>query len=179
MAAPAKAKMGKGKRLVLGIVAAVIVVGVMASVLGGNDRTREQPSRTPSARTPVAAATWTRDNVVADLRSEGFTGSESQLADGTPRWLGQGPNSAIAEVVGPSNNVSKITLTVIAGEEAGRLMGRFLNTYAPGSRQFFTDTLNEYSGEDLNRSRRFGDVTVSLQTVTMGDSGFVLTSLSR
>lgn len=141
------------------------------------------PAPAPSERsdpTSTIDTLWTRSRILDLFASEGFVGEDSPLIDGTPRWLGRGPSAEILEVTGAPNAIQSVTLTQVAGEEAGALAGQFLNTFAgTEARLWFSSELRSYAGVDLDTSQSFGDVTVRLQTLSASDGALVLVTVER
>src|SRR3712207_2835717 len=93
----------------------------------------------PPAHTP--ARLGSRSDAIAWFTSQGFTGHESPLNDGTPRWLGNGPQNSVGEVQGPGNTATKVSLIVAASGETGTLTGNFIARYAPGGTTFLNDVI--------------------------------------
>lgn len=144
---------------------AVLLASLLVAACGGDDG---------------SADPFTRDEVVSRMSSEGFSGEVDELADGTPRWLGRGPDGAILEVVGPTDAPTAMTLTVVASEAAGELVGAFLNTWAPGSRDFLSEVLQDAQQDaDQDQERAFGERTVRVQTLAASDGALVVTTISE
>lgn len=131
-------------------------------------------SSTPA---PAAGGLGSRSDVTSWFTGQGFTGSESPLADGTPRWLANGPNSAIGEVTGDPA-VSKVSLVVAASGESGTLSGNFLSHFAPGSTSFLADVIQAAKTADQDQSRVFNGRTVEIQTLNVSGGYLVTMSVS-
>jgi hypothetical protein len=97
---------------------------------------------TSQAATAAPAGLGTLAEFKSNFRPFGFTGEDSPLSDGRPRWLARrASDSAVAEAIGPADQLAEVSLslgvTSSNASDAGTLFGAFLNTYAPGSRPFF------------------------------------------
>lgn len=151
-----------------GLVGGVSVVVLLAVVLvacGGDEASGDR---------------FTRDDIVATMSGEGFSGEEDTLVDGTPRWLGRGPDGAILEVVSAADAPDSVSLTVAASAEGGELVGTFLNTWAPGSTEFFRSVLDEaQTGGDQDQQRDIGERSVRVQTLAASDGALVVTTIYR
>jgi hypothetical protein len=185
--------MSRKKKIAL-IGGGAILLLVVASALR-NDPVAESPSTSasaPAAESQSAPAAESqklgpKDDAVAWFTDRGFTGEESPLADGTPRWLGDNNaagGSASGEVIGPEEAVTQVTyvatVSTVNAPEAGADMGDFLDKFAPGSRSWFADTLTSYtSGSELDEQEHFGDRTVHVQTLTASDGVLVVTTVEH
>lgn len=124
------------------------------------------------------AARFTREDIVSTMAGEGFSGEVGEMADGTPRWLGRGPDSAILEIVGPAEAPTVVTLTVAASASSGELVGDFLDFWAPGSSDFLSSVLQDAQADaDQDQRRDFGERTVRVQTLAASDGALVTATI--
>src|SRR4051794_14986278 len=107
-----------------------------------------------SANSLAGPNVWARDQAVGVFEAQGLTGSESPLADGTPRWLGRAGSSS-AEVIGAAGAVKAVSLTTIVDGAGGKLMGTTLGAFLPDSPQWVTDQLTAHQGVNIDTSREF------------------------
>jgi hypothetical protein len=136
------------------------------------------PSPTPSP-SPSPANLGTREAIVSAFEAFGFTGEDSPLADGRPRWLGQrASDGAVVEAIGPPDAITDVSLSVAASADAGTLAGIFLGTYAPGSIPFFQEVLDAAALEDQDQSRTIAGRTVRVQTLRVSDGALIVLSIS-
>ena len=144
--------------------------------------TADAPSPTSApdvteAPTPAPSIdSWSRDTAVTLMEAEGFSGEESPLLDGTPRWLGRDSSSSMAEVIG-SDRASTVSLTVQANEANGEMIGRMLNTWCPSGTDWVVSTIGGYSGTDLDEAETFSDCSVHVQTMAASDGALVIVSI--
>lgn len=136
------------------------------------------PKITESPTPEPTVDVWLRDAAVSVMEGQGFSGNESPLADGTPRWLGKDSSSNMAEAIG-KDQLSSVSLTVIANAANGELLGRFVNTWCVPGMSWVRTTIGGYGGVDLDESKSFSGCSVHLQTLTASDGALVIVSIDR
>ena len=160
-------KRGHQQRLRAGgmkaFLATIVLIGLVACGGGGGTSTN-------------TSGLGSRATAISFFTSNGFTGSESPLSDGTPRWLGNGPNRSVGEVQGPRDTTTKVSLIVAASSETGTLSGTFLGHFAPGSSEFLSEVIDATrSSGSQDQSRVISGRTVRIQTIDAGDGSYLVT----
>ena len=122
---------------------------------------------------PTSAGLGSRAAAIIWFEANGFTGKESPLSDGTPRWLGNGPLNSLGEVQGQPDTVSQLSLIAPISADSAQLTGAFLNEFAPGSRDFLSTVLSstQTSGPQ-DQTQRIGDRLVRVQTADIGSGTY-------
>lgn len=167
----------------------IVVVWVGAAIYGAVTRSGGTPPGTAARPTPVPVTTRapvttpvpqagglvTRAEAISQIQSTGFTGQQSNLNDGRERWLGRNHDGAIIELIGPPEALTQVTLSIEASAESGELAGAFLNTFAPGSRPFFSDVMDDAVADgDQDQQQRIGE-----RMVPLGDEALVTISVEE
>ena len=147
----------------LSLVRAAIVVTVAVFLVGCS---AGKPPPTP-------VTLGSRAGAIIWFEANGFTGKESPLADGTPRWLANGPLNSLGEVQGPGDTVTSLSLVAPITSDSAQLTGVFLNEFAPGSRDFLSTVLaaTQTSGAQ-DQSERIGGHIVRVQTADVGSGTY-------
>jgi hypothetical protein len=155
----------------------VIALIVIAIVMSGNKGGPVGSSPGGSSGGSSSDA-WSRDTAVSLMQGQGFSGRESPLADGTPRWLASDGSSNMFEAIG-KDQLSSVSLTTIASTGNGELLGRFMNTWCQPGRSWVATTIGSYAGVDLDESKSFSGCSAHLQTITASDGAIVVVSIDR
>ena len=122
-----------------------------------------------------------RSAIVDFFEQRGFVGEMNDLLSGQERWLGNGENSSIAEVIGPEDAITKVSLTFAVSindtNPIKDLFAEFLDEFAPGSRPWAADQLVAVmSGK--TKTNKFEDRKVTMSGIPASDGAVVVTTIS-
>lgn len=176
--APVPATAPKKKSSGCGCLALVAIAIVAIAIVMSGNKGGSAGSSTGGSSAGSSSDAWSRDTAVSLMQGEGFSGRESPLADGTPRWLASDGSSNAFEAIG-KDQLSSVSLTTIATTGNGELLGRFMNTWCEPGRSWVATTIGSYEGVDLDESKAFSGCSAHLQTLTASDGAIVVVSIDR
>ena len=133
----------------------------------------------------VATATgWTLDRAQTFAESEGFTGKDSPLADGRPRWLAsRSSDEAVFEAVGQPASIEQVSLvlpvTVDNASPMGALVGRALAVWLPEAADWLTVAIVDVVDQGGDVSKSFTRGSVRVQSIVFSDGSMVTVTVSR
>lgn len=133
----------------------------------------------------VATATgWTLDRAQSFATAEGFVGTDSPLADGTPRWLAhRASDKVIFEAVGQPANIENVSLvlpvTATNASPMGTLVGRALGVWLPEAADWLSVEIVDVIDQGGDVSKSFSHGSVRVQSIAASDGSILTVTVSR
>jgi hypothetical protein len=172
---------GRKRRMLLGVGVALALVSLVVVTMVGSQLMGRSPAggaraggdiaTTPAgAAIPVTSPLGTRAGAVELFRERGYSGVVAQMVDGRDRWRASDKRSSVAEIIGPEDGVTEVSLAVRLLRDEKRNnkarsadLGFLFQSFAPIAGDWATDELEL---TDLTMARtaeqQFGDVLVRL-----------------
>lgn len=122
----------------------------------------DAPTEAPTAVVEIGGLGVTRDELRQVFSKFGFRFEENALQDGTPRLLGQGPQSVMVELTGPPEGLTSVGLMAplpTGDSEAASTVGTYMGTLVGAVAPEHVKTITDWVVEQLKATQRGEDVT--------------------
>jgi hypothetical protein len=155
-------------------VAALVMTMIGSQVLGrpaAGQQAVGNPAATPAGAAAILGSPLGgRAAAVEHFRARAFSGIVSPLVDGRERWRGTDKRSSVAEVIGPEDRITEVSLAVRMLRDEKRNnkarsadLSELFATYAPLSVQWAADQLDVLdTAAPRTVEQRFGDLLIRL-----------------
>jgi len=162
---------GAGIAIVAILVVTMVGTQVLGRPAGGGSQTGANPAATPAeAAVALTAPLGTRTAAVELFRTRGYSGVLGETIDRRGRWRGTDGRNSVAEIIGPEERVTEVSLAVrVLRDEKRNNKARtadvtsVFTTFAPLAVDWATDQLKQTSSAQARTAeQQFGDVLVRL-----------------